>query len=480
MTESVGDAYEPDNGLTSAVGVTSGGPTISRYLSAGDADWFKFTADSGKFYTVSYPTMQPSSVGITFLTADSAVVPSAQLSLSSYSGGTFACIKSGTYYFKLASSYTGSSYTGFYSVSLTSTTTVPSWYSAPDVYEPDNNLTTASTLKADSSVAKHNLTYGDEDWTKVAVDSGKTYVFSLKNTGSYSCSFYLYSSDSALISSNSASYSSTTTTTYTARRATSVYLRVWNSSSSTKYELVAYPAPTDSFESDNTLGTAKTLATDGVAQKRVLFGSEDWVKIHLDSAVSYQIRTENQGTNASLYSSIFSPDSVIIGSETTTSAGYSAIRTYKPSKATDIYVRLYTLYMNTYVTPYTILVRPEPKDTFESDDGISTAKAITTDGVAQYHLMSTTDQDWVAFPIDSGYTYTVTVKSTTSDYMYLNLYTADSAAIGSYNYGATMSLTVVGRRKTTYYAKVTSYYSVTTPFGYEINVKAVAPVALVQ
>jgi len=476
VTETVGDAFEPDNGLTNASTLTAGGTAQSRYLGKSDVDWFKFTADSGKFYTVSFPTNALSSVTTSFLTADSVVVPVAQTNLSSYTGGAFACTKSGTYYVKVSSSYSGA-----YTVTLTATTTTPSWYLASDAYEPDNKLSTASVLKADSTVAKHTMAYNDVDWTKIAVDSGKTYLFSVKNSGSYSCYFSLYSADSAVItSSTTVSYGSTLSSVYTARRSTDVYVQMTSSSSGTNYQLSVQPAPTDSFELDNTLGTAKTLPTDGVAQQRVLFGSEDWIKVHLDSAVSYQIRTENFGTYATMYTEIYSADSAILGSSVSTSTGGAYIRTYKAAKATDIFVRAYvsSSYLSSYATPYTILVRPEPKDTFEADNGLSLAKPIEVNATAQYHLMSSADQDWVSFPIDSGYTYTVTAKSLTSDYMYLYLYTADSAVVGSYSYGATPSLTTVGRRKTTYFAKVTSYYtSVTTPFGYEINVKSVAPVA---
>jgi len=474
-TETVGDSYESDDGLTKAVALTSGGATLNRYLSKNDTDWFKFTADSGKYYTVAYPTNSLSYIYTYFYTADSAMVPSAQTSLSSYTGGSFVCAKSGTYYVKVMSSYTG-----LYSASLTSTTTLPSWYSAPDAFEPDNKLSTASVLKADSSVAKHSMVYGDEDWTKVSVDSGKTYVFSVKNTGSYNCYFYLYSADSAVISSSTtAYYGETMSSVYTARRATDLYVRITSGSSTTNYQLSVQPAPTDTFESDNGLSTAKTLALDGVAQNRILYGSEDWIKIHLDSAGSYQIRTENLGTSTYLYNEIYSADSVVLSSYVSVGTSSSNLRTYKATKASDIYVRVYNSYLNTYVTRYTILARPEPTDTFESDNGLSTAKAINTDGVAQYHLMTSTDQDWVAFQIDSGYTYTITAKSLTSDYMSLYLYTADSAALGSYTYSSAPYVTVLGRRKTTYYAKVISYYtSITTPFGYEITVKAVAPVAV--
>jgi hypothetical protein len=472
-----GDSLEPDNGISKAVAVTVGASAIQRTLTTSDVDWFKFTADSGKFYTVSYPTNFLSSVATSFLTADSAYVPSSLTSLSSYTGGTFACIKSGTYYFRVSSSYSGT-----YSVSLASTTVVPSWYFGPDAYEPDNKLSTASILKADSSVAKHNIVYGDEDWTKIAVDSGKTYVFNVKNTGSYTCYFYLYSADSAVItSSTTAYYGETMSSTYTARRSTDVYVRLTSSSSSaTSYQLSVQPVPTDTFESDNGLSTAKTLPADGTVQSRILFGTEDWIKVHLDSAKSYQIRMENRGTSASFYNEIYSPDSAMILSYTSVSTGGTNIRTYKPSKATDIYVRVYNSYLSTYVTPYTILVRPEPTDTFETDNGLSSAKPIVANETAQYHLMSGTDQDWVSIQIDSGFTYTVSAKSISGDYLSLYVYTADSAAVGSTTYSTAPSVTAIGRRKTTYFAKVTSYYtSVTTPFGYEINVKAVAPVALV-
>lgn len=477
-----GGALDSNDGVSRAAPLTIGSKLSDIPMEDRGVDWFRFQADSGKVYTLSYPTWLYGSVW----TADSQqvseelagllIVPIDYLNRNpSYAGQVLVCKKSGTYDLRLEANSAG-----VYWVELQVGTTLPAWYVAPDKFEPDNGLSNASVFAPDTVAAIHTLSSGDEDWTRVDLEPGRVYFVEVKNNGTGECRFSLFNADSEMvIPAISVQPRYTSRYEYNVSEKTSIYLRVFGDS---RYALRVWPAPLDSFESDDGIATAKALSVDGVAQTRTLQGNDDWIKVRFDSVEPYFFRLDNPGSGGTIYMEIYGADSVKVSGGGVDSATWSnyLTRSFTPKAVGDHYVRLYTDASDrSDCLPYSISVALQPKDVYEVNNTLSQATPITVDGTVQTHMLTTGDPDFIRFDADSGIRYAMKLgtKEIGKDITVTILSPESTIVCNSQTTATWTTISNTPNYRTTWYIKVESASPQTAPFNYEVSVKAASAVA---
>jgi len=449
VTSSGPDAYESDNKLSTAKTITTDGVAQNRTLGIGDTDWVKIPVDSGKTYKVA--GSGANTLYFKIFNADSTVLIA---ETSSYT--TFLAPKTGFIYARINYYYANASYTGAYTVNVTSIA------SLTDAYESDNKLSTAKAITTDGVVQSRTLGIGDTDWVKIPVDSGKTYK--VAGSGTNTLYFKIFNADSTVLVAETSSY-----TAFLAPKTGFVYARINYYYASASYtgaytvNVTSIASLTDAYESDNSLSTAKAITTDGVVQNRTLgIGDTDWVKIPVDSGKTYKVAGSGANT---LYFKVFNADSTVLASESSSSVSFTALKTG------FVYARINYYYANAnYTGAYTVNVTSSGPDAYESDNSLSTAKAITTDGLAQNRNLGIGDTDWVKIPVDSGKTYNIAGSGANT--LYFKVFNADSTVLKAETSGS-VSFTAL---KTGFvYARINYYYANASYTGaYSVYVTSIA------
>lgn len=472
-----GGALDSNDGVSRAAPLTVGSKWSDIQAEDGGVDWFRFQADSGKVYTLSYPSWLYGSVW----TSDSQQVSREMVgdlilpidiwnTSPSYSGQILVCRKSGIYDLRLESRSSDA-----YWVELQVGTALPSWYVAPDKFEPDNGLSSASVFAPDTVAAIHTLSSGDIDWTRIDLEPGRTYFVEVKNNGTGECRFSLFNADSEeIIPAISVQPRFASRYEYKVSEKASIYLRVFGDS---KYALRVWPAPLDSFESDDGISTAKTLPVDGVAQTRTLQGTDDWIKVRLGSVAPYFFRLDNPGSGGTIYMEIYGADSVKAPGGGVDSATWSnyLTRSFAPQVAGDYYVRLFTAASDrSDCLPYSLSVVVQPKDIYEVNNTLSQATPIAVDGTLQTHMLTSGDPDFIRFDVDSGVRYSMTLatKEIGKDIKVTILSPESTIVCNSQTTATSTTISNTPNHRTTWYIKVESASLQTTPFNYEASVKA--------
>jgi predicted metal-dependent phosphotriesterase family hydrolase len=331
------DKYEPDDTRAQATLITTDSVSQSHYLQAGEHDWLKFKADSGKTYKV---TIGNFSDGRFYVYPDSAST-SYLLSTTSTSGSVKAT-KSGTMFIDFYGYST--SYSGAYKIAVSVDTT------GIDKFEPDDSKAKANLITTDGVSQSHFLQVGDTDWVKFKVDSGSTYV--LSTSGAASTYMHLYAD-----STTTSYYTGSTSVSLKATKSGTFFANVagYYSSSTGAYTVsVSGTAPVvgaDSYEPDNTMGTASTISVGGTQSHHLQPGEHDWVKFSGTSGNTYLIHVVTPDGNVSVDYEVFdaSSSSIIQGG----SDGFDA--TVSVSTSGTFYVDLSGV-NSTVNTDYTVKV----------------------------------------------------------------------------------------------------------------------------
>lgn len=474
LIEISGDGYEPDSISAVQAVLSVDNQFGSRFLSNGDVDWFLFQADSGNTYTISHDAPQIDSMSGSLWTSDSNQVTSETFRRTAKSTFVFVCRKSGTYHYA-ASLTEPSSDPLEYSTILTRSAAIPAWFSVADRFEPDNGVSTASKLAADSAEVLHSVLVGDADWSRIDVDSGRTYIVEVANTGLASIAFAMFTADSVRIDSQSSiAAGKVSRRLSTVRKAGELLVRVGSIDSASNYSVRAWAVAVDSSEPDNEISQARELSIGAKALVRTLDGSPDWFKVHLDSAERYIFdfaRQDNGGCGVNL--AIYGQDSNTVLASVLADARADFQLPYSALRGGDFHIKAWAgSGCNDRTVPYALSARRDPEDRYESDNTLATAKSIATDSSVQKRTVSADNDDLIRIDLDSGTTYELRVASLDSrqriDVMVLR---ADSSLLDE-NFGVNaLRFTFSGRRRTTYYVKVGSSDGAKMPFPYAIAVK---------
>jgi hypothetical protein len=387
------DDYESDNTLHTAAAIKTDSSIQNHTLTTGDEDWVKVAVTAGKNYKVA--GSGDYTVYLQAFAADSTPLAASTYNLVSFNSAT-------TGYVYVKAAFSGSYYTGKYTLRAWNDTV------GVDSYESDDTRATAKSITTDGVSQSHYLQPGEHDWVKFNGEVGKNYKVSL---GGFSDgNIYVYS-DSNSLSYASHSYSSAS---IKATKSGTIFVDIYgySTSSAGKYTVSVTVDTTsvDSYEFDDTRATAKLITTDSVAQKHTLqAGEHDWVKFMGEAGKNYKISLGG-----------FSDGSIYVYSDSSTSSstshGYSSAG-IKAVVSGMIFVDI-SGYYTTSTGPYSVAVSVDTTgiDKYEPDDTRATAQPITNDGVAQTHYLQVGEHDWMKFPVVAGYSYNVKVTGFSDGY----------------------------------------------------------------
>ncbi len=343
-----------------------------------------------------------------------------------------------------------------------------------DSYEPDNVSGSASTLIPAGAAQNHTMTFGDTDWVKIALDSGKTYFFA--NSGSAAIRVYLYS----------------------------------------PLDLVNHLAYYSSSSSSGMASHSRVIIRSGIYYARVVsnssyyFGDYTFSAAPFDTLKSAKFITPDTSTvwaSGSSYSVTWTPDTALFGATVTLSLWDDVNR--KP-----VYTNSYLSNSGTYTFPVPagLLTGPTYRmrignysnsliygysrsftisgistDSYEPDNVPGSASTITPGGAAQNHTIARNDTDWVKFTLDSGKTYIFSnAGSAGSVYVYLYSPLDLVSYLASYSSPSSSgraSYTRAITRSGIYHARIFSssssyfgdYSFAVTPFDTMKNAKFISP-----
>jgi hypothetical protein len=219
----------------------------------------------------------------------------------------------------------------------------------------------------------------------------------------------------------------------------------------------------DSFESDNTLHTARELKADGLAQVHSLTkGDVDFVKIAVVAGRTYHM-------SASRFFQVFSADSSALdngGGQMQGSFSYTA-----PTNG-FIYACI-VLESSESLGTYSIRASSElnGRDLYEPDDSSATATEVKIDSVEQIHFLPSGDVDWVKFSLTAGVKYQVIIGGNDSTSIQSELFYPDMSSSWSWPfYGGAGTNTIMPPVSGTYFLKFSLAGSLLTGKTYSIRV----------
>ena len=322
------DPYEPDNSSAQAVAMPNEvAQTFSRsILNASDVDWFTFTLPlSGRIACSMDANVNGGGAVMTLY--DSVLT---QITSS-------------------PSSFTTDLAAGVYYVRITSSPAVETAYAmyvqifVQDTYEPDDSAAAATPIT--SGVPQQHSLYpatGQIDWLSftAAADSIATITVTGLFTGFNRPSITLYNQSESVLTFAEGTSNGTTGIAYLRWRvsAGNYYIRVHALGSNpigyVDYALTLTPLAADSYEADNSSGTATLLTAGSLQANHTIYpqGDQDWVRFTLAQQSNILLETKNAAPNPQieLFNNALSP----IGSANTriatnlTAGNYFARITY--------------------------------------------------------------------------------------------------------------------------------------------------------
>lgn len=397
-------------------------------LASSGEQWIRFTAAKGSEYLIQVDSRVDTRIqlkatdGSTKLASDDDGGPDGINPMLEWS-----CPTSGDYYIVVSNNEAGKSGPVWISIS----TMIDGV--AVDRYESDGSYSKASAITTDSAIQQRTLTANDTDWVKFVGEPGVRYMMS--TNGDPSTYIAILDSTMAVITSNGSS-DSVNRVTFNCQRKGTYYARIrgyYSSSSTGVYQLALYvdPAtriPDDSFEPDNFMTYAKTIATDSTIQDRTLRAEDrDWIKFRAIAGKVYLVSSNDAG---GLYLELYRKDSVRLTSDSDIGSRDSARIEWLCTSTDDYYIRA-SGYMTSTYGAYKIAVDTLAKsslvDEYELDNTPAQAKTIPADSTVQSRTLTINDTDWVAFTADSGKWYRIETYGVTDTY--LELFDTDTSYI---------------------------------------------------
>lgn len=286
-----GDAYESDNTQATAQWITANSTQNRSLHVPGDVDWvaFKTGSNSGSYIlssdcsTLAISVYKRNSDGsTTFVEKINSIGSDGTVYTLSASANT-------TYYFKiegLRATYAVDSYKLVMSNPL-------------DVYERDDLSSQAKTIRLGELQAHSFHTSTDVDWVKFTVSQSGNYIIDSDNT----VSLHLHKQNGASVTPSGSAFSGNRSVSLTAG---TYYLKMTSKNSTvlSTYSITVEKDNTvaaDSYESDNTRGTAKTITVNGAAQTHSLHTAADVDYVKFTASANYKFNcTTTGGANLAL------------------------------------------------------------------------------------------------------------------------------------------------------------------------------------
>jgi hypothetical protein len=293
-----GDMLELDDTCATARDITVGATPASRqFCKPADADWVKFTADSGATYSAAATPVGANAHPV-FQVYDQCGYAAA---LSEGQEASWTASSSGTYYVKITNQDPNAfgSTTGYGAM-------VQMTACGPDSYEDDDTYSAAKSITPGGAEQTHDTCpAGDEDWVTFTATAGQLYVietFALRLDADTKICLFGSDGTTQLTCDDDSGGGLASRIRWTAPSSGTYYLRVKHTDStvsgpSTSYHLgISLGDPLDSYEPDDSAAQAVTIPTNGTPQPHNFTpaGDQDWVKFTVDTtSLPYVIQTDN-------------------------------------------------------------------------------------------------------------------------------------------------------------------------------------------
>ena len=499
------DAYEPDNVCADAGWSSSGAVQDRTLCPVGDEDWIKFTAIAGTAYTVAATDLGMHAVPLLSLYKTCG-------GLSEFGTGPqfqWDAPASGVYYIHVRHHDDTYGPLANYKLRITAGA------GPGDAYEPDDSCAATRDIAIDGTRQTHLFQdSGDQDWVKFSVETGDSFQVLADNPGQgVSPLISVYAScgqtasvplaqgsaaamASALAALDGVAGSPQTTQTY--------YAKVVNGNTNVSgpeahYDLrvQTIPCVPDGFEEDDTNTAASAISVDGAAQPHNTCpaGDEDWVKFTADAGATYVLHTSNLGIAADTYLYLYGTDGATELARNDDYGYLLSSRIIWQAPQTGVYyakVRHLNPQASGVDTSYDLAVTKGAgcaADTYEPDNGVLDARAITTSGSPQDHTFCAGanfgvvgDQDWLRFDALGGADYLIkTANLGPQSDTVLEVYDRNRVTLLASNDdagpGQASTLNFVAPATATYYVRVRHFNAGQIGDGteYQISVKGAPP-----
>lgn len=454
------DSYEYDNVYTSASRITLGS-LQEHSITAGDVDWVYFDVTSSGQYV--FETTGSGDTTMTLYNSSRTELAYNDDGGSNRNARISQNLSTGRYYVRVQA-YSSTASISSYGLSV----------SFVDSYEPDNTSSTASYISVGSNQT-HNLSAGDVDWVYFDITTPGQYM--IETTGSGDTTMTLYNSSLSQIAYNDdggSDFNARISGSFTAGR---YYVKVqaYNSSAIVNGYGLRFTDAGDSYESDNSLSTARLL-TVGSAQSHSLHSAsdQDWVYIQVSQSGDYTIQTEGSGDTLI---SLYNQNGSILDSDDDGGVGRNASLTYRLQAGTRYYARV-TAYGQAVIPSYTLSLTRTSNggDAYEPDNSRTTAGKIVAGETQSHSIHVAGDEDWIRIrPVQSG---SYQIQTSGDGDMKLDLYAANGTTLLASDDDSGVGLNArIGYNltaNTDYYIKAYAYNSSSVINEYGVGVTLMA------
>jgi hypothetical protein len=341
-----GGAFENDDSCAAARDIAVGGAAQRRqFCKAGDQDWAKFTALAGATYVISATAAGPDAAPVLSLYNGCAFGPPAsqgqQLEWTAPAGGVF--------YIKAQNHQPN-----LYGDTIRYDLAVAAVACAPDSFEPDSSpAQAAQALPTGVEQTRDFCPADDMDWVRFPAVQNQLYVIETFELGADADTLLcLYGTNGAtqIRCDDDGGGGLASRLRWTAPASGDYYLRVTNqnegSGGPTSIYRLAISAgePLDVYEPDNSAGQARTIPTDGAAQRHNFTpaADEDWVRFDAVAGEPYVIQTSNLAGDCDTTLHLVDSDgSTELARNDDYGAGTRSLITYIFSRAGTYYARVH-------------------------------------------------------------------------------------------------------------------------------------------
>ena len=289
---------------------------------------------------------------------------------------------------------------------------------AGDVYEPDNNFISSSTIASGSTQYDHNFHLpGDEDWAQFGAAAGAHYVIETLNAEEF-CDTVLRLVDTDGITEitfvDNWGSGRGERIEWTATASGTYYIRVRHFNDTfgedTHYDL-SLSSNADAYEPDDDYTKSSPIATGDIQRDHDFHATddEDWVQFSALSGMVYTFETTNLGPNCDTHVYLVDTDGTSVLTDNDDYGGGKGSRIEWLALTDDTtYVRVVNRSgASGDGTTYDISM-DSTYDAYEPDDDYTKASTLApycTQSRHSFHVAD--DEDWMAFSAVRSLTYTI-------------------------------------------------------------------------
>ncbi len=450
-------AFEPNESAQSATSLTLGAEALAMYLSDDDEDWFSFTLATPQIVTFE---VESSGSSLRYTLLDSAFNEQRRIYVyeDSPDDTVVATLAAGTYYLKIYRYYDATAY----SVRVSSE-------DLPDsTFEPNDAADQAAELTFNASgnfSGEMYLMQEDEDWFALTLNEARLVTFNLGKSY-YDFSTALYNAD--LEEQRSSSYRGYAFTV--ALEAGTHYLRVYgyDYGNGLGYSLKvnSEPIPDAEHEPNDSFNAATPIQLPFTDALYMAQEDEDWFSFTLSEEQLVTLErsdTDSYRVNGAFYTA----DGTKLSGKSFSLSSQGIISFILPADSYVLSLSTASYYSDRDFA-YSVSISSEavPDLEYEPNNSRDEAHAIALGFSDDNLVISSGDEDWFSFTLDSAAQINLTLKTRSSS-LYGYLYDAEGNYVREQSHiyeGLNSPVLPAG----TYYLKFSHHYSNAPKYGLSV------------